>query len=155
MWGPADARGQRPGSFANFLALQDKLHTNICRKRKLVSIGTHDLDKVQGPFTYTAEAPESIVFVPLQRNWMKDAHAGVKGRSMNARELFALLRDVGDPCAAYLHLIESTLCAPREVGGPCAHPLVSVQRRLFGQCCATRVGRCWRCRPSSTVTTAP
>ncbi len=39
---------KRPGAFQSFLALQEKLHQNICRKRKLVSIGTHDLDKIQG-----------------------------------------------------------------------------------------------------------
>ena len=27
---------------------QDKLHQNICRRRTLVAIGTHDLDKIQG-----------------------------------------------------------------------------------------------------------
>ena len=29
-----------------FMDLQDKLHNNICRGRKLVSMGTHDLDTV-------------------------------------------------------------------------------------------------------------
>ena len=95
----------RPGLFRDFLNLQDKLHTNICRKRKLVSIGTHDLDKIQGPFTYSAEAPENIKFVPLERNWMS---AEQKGKSMNARELFELLRSVSDPCASYLHLVEDS-----------------------------------------------
>ncbi len=96
---------RRPGLFQEFLNLQDKLHMNICRKRKLVSIGTHDLDKCQGPFVYSAEAPQDIVFVPLQRKWMS---AEVQGKSMNATELFALLRQVNDPCAAYLPLIESS-----------------------------------------------
>lgn len=30
----------------------DKLHQNICRKRTLVAIGTHDLDTIKGPFRY-------------------------------------------------------------------------------------------------------
>ena len=38
---------------------------NICRGRKLVSMGTHDLSTVEGPFTYTAEPPSDIQFVPL------------------------------------------------------------------------------------------
>ena len=95
---------RRPGLFQEFLDLQDKLHTNICRKRKLVSIGTHDLDKCLPPFVYSAESPRDIRFVPLQRKWMGE---DVRGKSMNAVELFALLRQVGDPCADYLHLIES------------------------------------------------
>lgn len=44
--------------YNSFIDLQDKLHQNICRKRSLVAIGTHDLDKVAGPFTYEALPPE-------------------------------------------------------------------------------------------------
>lgn len=39
--------------YDSFIDLQDKLHQNICRRRTLVAIGTHDLDTVEGPFTYT------------------------------------------------------------------------------------------------------
>ena len=35
----------------SFIDLQDKLHHNICRKRTLVSIGTHDLDTIKGYFS--------------------------------------------------------------------------------------------------------
>jgi phenylalanyl-tRNA synthetase beta chain len=52
-------------TFNSFLDLQDKLHSQICRNRKLVAIGTHDLSTVQGPFTYEALPPEQISFVPL------------------------------------------------------------------------------------------
>lgn len=38
--------------YDSFIDLQDKLHQNICRRRTLVAIGTHDLDSVEGPFTY-------------------------------------------------------------------------------------------------------
>jgi phenylalanyl-tRNA synthetase beta chain len=44
--------------YNSFIDLQDKLHQNICRKRSLVAIGTHDLDRLQGPFTYEALPPE-------------------------------------------------------------------------------------------------
>ncbi len=44
--------------YNSFIDLQDKLHQNICRKRSLVAIGTHDLDTLQGPFTYEALPPE-------------------------------------------------------------------------------------------------
>jgi phenylalanyl-tRNA synthetase beta subunit len=30
--------------YESFIALQDKLHSNLARNRTLVSIGTHDLD---------------------------------------------------------------------------------------------------------------
>ncbi|KAB0800929.1 hypothetical protein PPYR_05283 [Photinus pyralis] len=55
-------------SYNNFIDLQDKLHQNICRKRSLVAIGTHDLDTIHGPFTYDAKPPSEIKFVPLNQN---------------------------------------------------------------------------------------
>ena len=45
--------------------LQDKLHHNICRKRSIASVGTHNLDTIQGPFRYCARPPQDISFVPL------------------------------------------------------------------------------------------
>ncbi|GMJ06634.1 hypothetical protein like AT1G72550 [Hibiscus trionum] len=54
-------------SYNSFIDLQDKLHQNICRKRTLVAIGTHDLDTLQGPFTYEALPPPKINFVPLKQ----------------------------------------------------------------------------------------
>ena len=45
--------------------LQDKLHQNICRRRQLVAIGTHDLDTIQPPFRYEARPPQHIKFAPL------------------------------------------------------------------------------------------
>ena len=45
--------------YNSFIDLQDKLHQNICRKRSLVAIGTHDLDLLQGPFSYEALPPEA------------------------------------------------------------------------------------------------
>ncbi|KMZ05509.1 phenylalanine--tRNA ligase beta subunit [Drosophila simulans] len=54
-------------SYNSFIDLQDKLHQNICRKRTLVAIGTHDLDTLQGPFSYEALAPNQIKFKPLNQ----------------------------------------------------------------------------------------
>jgi phenylalanyl-tRNA synthetase beta chain len=53
--------------YESFIALQDKLNQNLARQRTLVSIGTHDLDTVQGPFTYEALPPKDISFVPLNQ----------------------------------------------------------------------------------------
>ncbi|KNC87155.1 phenylalanyl-tRNA synthetase beta chain [Sphaeroforma arctica JP610] len=54
-------------SYASFIDLQDKLHMNICRKRTLASIGTHDLDTIKGPFYYRAQAPKDIKFKALKQ----------------------------------------------------------------------------------------
>ena len=77
-----------------FMDLQDKLHNNICRGRKLVSMGTHDLDTVKGPFSYRALSPEKIHFVPLNRE-----------EEVNGDGLMCILKD--DPkLGKYLYLLE-------------------------------------------------
>lgn len=60
--------------YKSLIDLQDKLHHNICRRRTLVAIGTHDLDKVEGTqLTYSAQLPQNIRFVPLGRTAEVDA----------------------------------------------------------------------------------
>lgn len=54
-------------TYDSLIELQDKLHQNLCRKRTLVAIGTHDLDTVQGPFYYDAKPPTDIKFRPLNQ----------------------------------------------------------------------------------------
>ena len=61
-----------PQRYQSFLDLQDQLHQNLCRNRTLVAIGTHDLDSVQGPFTYDARSPQSIRFVPLTHDGVEE-----------------------------------------------------------------------------------
>lgn len=59
-------------SYESFIDLQDKLHNGIGRRRQIVSMGTHDLDTLTGPFTYEALAPEKISFVPLNQDSLVD-----------------------------------------------------------------------------------
>lgn len=58
--------------------LQDKLHNNICRGRKLVSMGTHDLVTVKGPFFYRALPKKEINFIPLNRTEAVDGDGIMK-----------------------------------------------------------------------------
>lgn len=58
--------------YASFIALQDKLHTNLCRNRTLVAIGTHDLDTLTPPFVYQALPPKEIKFAPLNQEKVMD-----------------------------------------------------------------------------------
>eukprot|EP00928_Gymnodinium_smaydae_P078657 TRINITY_DN62763_c0_g1_i1.p2 TRINITY_DN62763_c0_g1~~TRINITY_DN62763_c0_g1_i1.p2 ORF type:complete len:631 (+),score=187.25 TRINITY_DN62763_c0_g1_i1:105-1997(+) len=60
--------------YQSFIDLQDKLHQNICRKRTLVAIGTHDLSTLTPPFTYEARAPKDILFTPLNQEEEMDGH---------------------------------------------------------------------------------
>jgi phenylalanyl-tRNA synthetase beta chain len=46
--------------YNSFIDLQDKLHMNLARRRTLASVGTPDLDTIQGPFRYTARPPADI-----------------------------------------------------------------------------------------------
>lgn len=69
-------------SYDSFIGLQDKLHQNLARQRTLVAIGTHDLDTLQGPFTYEARKPEDIKFAPLNQQ-----------KEFNGNELMAHLEN--------------------------------------------------------------
>lgn len=51
--------------YNSFIELQDKLHENICRRRTLVAIGTHDLDTVEGPFRCVLVSLSCVVYYKL------------------------------------------------------------------------------------------
>lgn len=59
-------------SYESFIDLQDKIHNGIGRRRQIVSMGTHDLDTVKGPFTYEAVPPQRISFIPLNQDALVD-----------------------------------------------------------------------------------
>ncbi|OBA17011.1 phenylalanyl-tRNA synthetase [Metschnikowia bicuspidata var. bicuspidata NRRL YB-4993] len=86
--------------YASFIALQDKLHTNLCRNRTLVAIGTHDLDKLSPPFTYEALAPQDISFVPLNQE-----------KKMNGVELMEFY-EKDKNLGKYLHIIKDSPVYP-------------------------------------------
>lgn len=103
-----------------FSTLQDKLHQNICRRRTLVAIGTHDLDTIEGPFTYDAKKPEDIVFKPLRvpaekyeaRVQMFKAKAAaltafphLQFKEYSAKEMMTIFKD-DLQLKQYLHIIE-------------------------------------------------
>eukprot|EP00927_Polykrikos_kofoidii_P045593 TRINITY_DN3962_c0_g2_i1.p1 TRINITY_DN3962_c0_g2~~TRINITY_DN3962_c0_g2_i1.p1 ORF type:complete len:633 (+),score=136.39 TRINITY_DN3962_c0_g2_i1:281-1900(+) len=60
--------------YQSFIDLQDKLHQNLCRKRSLVAIGTHDLSTLKPPFSYEARAPKDIRFKPLNQEEEMDGN---------------------------------------------------------------------------------
>ncbi|KAJ3843376.1 phenylalanyl-tRNA synthetase subunit beta [Lentinula raphanica] len=89
-----------PRSYASFIDLQDKLHQNICRRRQLVAIGTHDLDTLKGPFRYEARAPKDIKFAPLN-----------KEQEYTAEELMTLYES-DKQLSRYLHIIRDAPVYP-------------------------------------------
>ena len=86
--------------YDSFIDLQDKLHQNICRKRTLVAIGTHDLSTIQGPFTYEAHPPEDIAFTPLKQT-----------RSFTAAELMEHYKS-DQKLKHFLHILEGSAVFP-------------------------------------------
>ena len=81
-------------SYNSFIDLQDKLHQNICRRRTLCSMGTHDYDLVQGPITYEAHAPKDIKFRALKQK-----------EELDCVQLFDVLRQ-DQKLKKFLHIIE-------------------------------------------------
>lgn len=86
--------------YDSFIGLQDKLHLNLARNRTLVSIGTHDLDTIKGPFTYEALPPKDIKFAPLNQT-----------KEMNAEELMAFYEN-DKHLGRYLHIIRDAPVYP-------------------------------------------
>jgi phenylalanyl-tRNA synthetase beta chain len=86
--------------YDSFIDLQDKLHQNICRRRTLVAIGTHDLNTVKGPFTYEAHPPEDIKFTPLKQT-----------REFNAAELMEHYKS-DQKLKHFLHIIDGSVVFP-------------------------------------------
>lgn len=87
--------------YKSFIDLQDKLHQNICRHRTLVAIGTHDMDTLQGPFTYEARRPSQIRFVPLKQD-----------REFEAGELLQYYKENDQKLKKFVPIIEESLVYP-------------------------------------------
>ncbi|KAJ5183477.1 Phenylalanine--tRNA ligase beta subunit [Penicillium capsulatum] len=89
-----------PARYDSFISLQDKLHQNLARQRTLVSIGTHDLDTIKGPFTYEALPPKDIKFIPLKQT-----------QEMNGEELMTFY-EKHQQLGKYLHIIRDSPVYP-------------------------------------------
>ncbi|GAA5885869.1 hypothetical protein JCM5296_000171 [Sporobolomyces johnsonii] len=88
-------------NYASFIDLQDKLHQNLARKRTLVAIGTHDLDKIApGDISYEALPPKEIKFAPLN-----------KTQAYTAEEMMTLYKE-DKHLSRYLHIIEDSPVYP-------------------------------------------
>ncbi|KAF2183100.1 phenylalanyl-tRNA synthetase beta chain [Zopfia rhizophila CBS 207.26] len=88
--------------YDSFITLQDKLHQNLARQRTLVSIGTHDLDTIKGPFTYEALPPEQIEFIPLSQT-----------KKMNGKQLMEFYdKEKNNPLRRYLPIIRDSPVYP-------------------------------------------
>ncbi|KAM9856013.1 leucine-rich repeat-containing protein 47 [Aulostomus maculatus] len=61
----------KPGNaLKRFLMAQTKLHDDICGKRTIATIATHDVQLLKGPLVYEVKAPTQLKIVPLGRREM-------------------------------------------------------------------------------------
>lgn len=85
-----------PEVYDSFIDLQDKIHSGIGRRRQIVSMGTHDLDSVQGPFVYDA-VPRAggFSFIPLNRTQEVDGEGMLEllESDLKLRKFLHLIRD--------------------------------------------------------------
>ncbi|KAH0480649.1 MAG: uncharacterized protein KVP18_000729 [Porospora cf. gigantea A] len=123
-------------AYKSFIDLQDKLHHNICRRRQLVAIGTHDLDTVQMPFRYMARRPEDIRFVPLAQKEEHDGHSLMKlyGDHHQLKAYLPIIRE----SPVYPVILDSTdvVCSlPPIINGE--HSKITLDtRNIFVECTA-------------------
>ncbi|XP_071304923.1 leucine-rich repeat-containing protein 47 [Agelaius tricolor] len=62
----------KPGNaLKRFLTMQTKLHEDICEKRTVATIATHDLQLVKAPLTYDVQPPDELKITPLGRKEIK------------------------------------------------------------------------------------
>jgi len=148
--------------YNSFIDLQDKLHQNLCRKRALVAIGTHDLDTIQGPFVYTAIEPDELKFRPLNQTKEYSAVEMMKLYSVNkivywffscCKLQSNFFRQTDSHLRHYLHIIETeprypvildknntVLSMPPIINGD--HSKLGVTtKNVLVECTATDVGR--------------
>ena len=54
-------------AITDLMNMQEDLHWGIGRNRKKASIGIHNLDVIEPPFTFTAVEPDRKKFIPLDK----------------------------------------------------------------------------------------
>lgn len=124
-------------AYDSFIELQDKLHQNICRKRSLVAIGTHDLDTIEGPFYYNAKPPTDITFIPLNQTKEMNAVELMEFYSTHPqlKQYLPIIRD--SPVYPVIYDSKNTvLSLPPIINGD--HSKISVNtKNIFIECTAT------------------
>lgn len=99
-----------PIRYKSFIDLQEKLHENICRKRELVAIGTHDLDTIKvrpkpALKSLSHPIPSSVTFVMYMCNMQLEdvrracgttisAYSGVGGKQATSYAVCNMLTTV-------------------------------------------------------------
>ncbi|SCV69773.1 BQ2448_1167 [Microbotryum intermedium] len=123
-------------SYASFIDLQDKLHQNLARKRTLVAVGTHNLDKIDAgdityevgsvcvlrissggetdeePYPSQALPPTEIKFAPLNKDKEYTAVELMQLYKVGLRDHRILSNRDDKHLSRYLHIIEDSPVYP-------------------------------------------
>ena len=123
--------------YDSFISLQDKLHQNLARQRTLVSMGTHDLDTLKGPFTYEALPPKDINFIPLNQTQEMDGNQLMTfyEKDKHLSRYLHIIRD--SPVYPVIYDANRTVCSmPPIINGD--HSKITVNtKNVFIECTAT------------------
>ncbi|KAG9140550.1 hypothetical protein Leryth_016044 [Lithospermum erythrorhizon] len=123
--------------YNSFIDLQDRLHQNICRRRTLVAIGTHDLDTIQPPFTYEALPPSEINFVPLKqtRNFRADELIEFYKSDMKLKKFLHIIED--SPVFPVIYDCKRTVLSLPPIINSSHSAITLKTRNVFIECTAT------------------
>jgi phenylalanyl-tRNA synthetase beta chain len=123
VFGCAVVRGLRftSTSIKSLMDLQESLHWGLGRDRKKVSIGVHDLSKVQAPFCYIAADPD-FSFVPLDftepmsmKEILEKHPKGMKFAGiLDGLDKYPLILDANDNVLSFPPIINGTLTMVNE-----------------------------------------
>jgi len=111
--------------YRSFIEFQEKLHLTIGRNRKLASVGTHDLDKLEGQIVYRSMMPKEIVFKPLNGD-----------RTIRGDEMEAYFGQ-GSKIGKYVKLIEDNdkyVCFEDSKGVISVPPIINSERSKIDEC---------------------
>lgn len=123
--------------YQSLIDLQEKLHHNICRRRSLVAIGTHDLDTLRAPFSYEALPPPDIQFVPLAQMQQYDAEQLMQLYEEDAqlKKYLPIIRDAPNYPVIY-DVNRTVLSMPPIINGD--HSKISLNtKNMLIECTAT------------------
>lgn len=102
--------------------LQEHLHWGLGRNRKKVSIGIHDLEKIEPPLTYKAVKPKEIEFVPLGykekmnlEQILEQHKKGQKfGHIIRGKEKYPIIQDKNEQILSFPPIINGVLTEVNE-----------------------------------------
>ncbi|GFQ05533.1 probable phenylalanine--tRNA ligase beta subunit [Phtheirospermum japonicum] len=109
----------------------------LFRRRTLVAIGTHDLDTIEGPFTYEALPPQEINFVPLKqtKNFRADGLMEFYKSDLKLKKFLHITEDSPVFTVIYDHK-RTVLSLPPIING--THSAVSLKTKtMFIECTTT------------------